>query len=98
MTIDGLHVNHAGLDAAAQDLRRSVAEIDARLSRLDQDLAPLRGDWVGRAQTAYLSARTTWDRALQEMRDLLDETGRAVHESNAHYLAADQRGAAAFER
>lgn len=98
MKTDGLHVNHAGLDAAAQDLRSSVARIDDRLNRLDQELAPLRADWVGEAQAAYLAARARWESALQEMRGLLDQTSRTVVESNAEYLAADRRGAVAFER
>lgn len=98
MNTDGLHVNHAGLEAAAADLRSSVARIDDRLSRLDQELAPLRADWVGEAQTAYRAAKASWDSALQEMRGLLDQTSRAVTESNAEYLAADRRGAVAFDQ
>ena len=97
MNLDGLRVNHAGLDAAADDLRRTVNAIDDRLSRLEQELAPLRSDWSGNAQRAYLGARARWDRAIREMRDLLDETGRAVLQSNAEYKAADQRGAASFD-
>ena len=34
---------------------------------------------------------------MQEMRDLLHETSTTVHQSNADYRAADQRGAASFE-
>ena len=97
MSLDGLRVNHAGLDTAADDLRRTVNAIDDRLSRLEQELAPLRSDWSGNAQRAYLGARARWDRAIREMRDLLDETGRAVLQSNAEYKAADQRGAASFD-
>ena len=97
MNPDGLRVDHSGLDAAAQDLRRTVNDIDDRLNRLEQELAPLRSDWTGNAQQAYLAAKARWDGAIQEMRDLLDETGRAVLQSNAEYRAADQRGAASFD-
>jgi|SRR5688500_8591784 WXG100 family type VII secretion target len=97
MNLDGLRVNHAGLDAAADDLRRTVNDIDARLNRLEQELSPLRSDWTGHAQQAYVAAKARWDRAITEMRDLLDETGRTVQQSNAEYQAADQRGAAAFD-
>lgn len=97
MSLDGLRVNHAGLDTAADDLRRTVNAIDDRLNRLEQELAPLRSDWSGNAQQAYLGARARWDRAIREMRDLLDETGLAVLQSNAEYKAADQRGAASFD-
>ena len=49
MNLDGLRVDHAGLDAAADDLRRTVNDIDGRLNRLEQELAPLRSDWTGTA-------------------------------------------------
>lgn len=97
MNLDGLRVNHAGLDTAAEDMYRTVKDIDDRLNRLEQELAPLRSDWTGSAQQAYLSAKARWDRSILEMRDLLAETGRAVQESNAEYQAADRRGAAAFD-
>ena len=97
MNLDGLRVDHAGLDAAADDLRRTVNEIDGRLNRLEQELAPRRSDWTGNAQQAYVAAKARWDGAIQEMRDLLDQTGRAVLQSNAEYRAADQRGAASFD-
>ena len=57
---------------------------------------PLRSDWSGQAQQSYAVAKAAWDRAIQEMRDLLAETQVAVTRSNADYLAADRRGAALF--
>ncbi len=97
MTLDGLRVNHAGLDTVADDLGQAVRRIDERLDRLESELAPLRSDWAGSAQQAYLRAKATWDRAMQEMKGLLQETSVAVVRSNADYRAADQRGAASFE-
>lgn len=97
MSLDGLRVDHAGLDLAAQDLYSTVKDIDDRLNRLEQELAPLRSDWTGNAQQAYHSAKAKWDAAIQEMRNLLDETSKTVQQSNADYKAADQRGAAAFD-
>jgi 6 kDa early secretory antigenic target len=96
MSFDGLRVNHAGLDTAAQDLHATVREIDDRLNRLESELAPLRSDWVGSAQQAYAAAKSTWDAAILEMKDLLDHTSQMVQQSNAEYMAADRRGAAAF--
>ena len=97
MSLDGLRVNHAGLDQAAEDLYTTVKEIDDRMNRLDSELAPLRSDWTGNAQEAYHTAKAKWDWAIKEMRDLLDDTGRTVYQSNAEYKAADARGAAAFD-
>lgn len=97
MTLDGLRVNHAGLDTAAEDLGRAVKAIDDRLNRLESELAPLRSDWTGSAQQAYTTAKAKWDNAMNEMKTLLAETSAAVTQSNAEYRAADQRGAASFD-
>jgi WXG100 family type VII secretion target len=97
MTLDGLRVNHAGLDTAAEDLGRAVKSIDDRLNRLESELAPLRSDWTGSAQQAYTTAKAKWDNAMNEMKTLLAETSAAVTQSNAEYRAADQRGAASFD-
>lgn len=96
MFLDGLRVNHAGLDQAAHDLRHAVQEIDDRMQRLEGELAPLRSDWTGQARDAYAVAKQRWDTAILEMRSLLDDTSRAVHQSNADYRAADRRGASGF--
>ena len=53
MSLDGLRVNHAGLDQAATDLGTTVKNIDDRLNRLESELAPLRSDWTGNAQQSY---------------------------------------------
>lgn len=97
MSMDGLRVNHGGLDMAAQDLYTSVKEIDDRMNRLESELAPLRSDWTGNAQNAYIAAKAKWDGAIQDMKDLLAQTSQSVSQSNAEYKAADQRGAASFE-
>lgn len=96
MNLDGIRVNHAGLDTAAADLMQAVKKIDDRLNRLESELAPLRSDWDGQAQQAYHVAKGKWDNAITEMRNLLQETSTAVSQSNADYAAADKRGAAAF--
>ena len=97
MNIDGLRVNHAGLDKAAEDLYAAVKKIDERMNRLESELAPLKSDWSGQAQAAYITAKAKWDWALQEMRDLLDQTSKTVYQSNAEYRAADMRGAGSFD-
>ena len=97
MNLDGIRVNHAALDQAAADMFQTVKDIDDRMNRLESELAPLKSDWHGNAQQAYTTAKAKWDWAIQEMRDLLDESHQTVYQSNAEYQAADKRGAAAFE-
>ncbi len=95
--LDGLEVDHGGLDRVADDLVHVVDEIGARLDRLDQELGPLRSSWIGEAQQAYVVAKARWDGAITEMRELLRDTARQVTRSNAEYRAADGRGARSFE-
>ena len=95
--LDGLRVQHGALDQAAADMFQTVKDIDDRMNRLESELAPLKSDWHGNAQQAYTTAKAKWDWAIQEMRDLLDESHKTVYQSNAEYMAADKRGAAQFE-
>lgn len=96
MDLDGLRVDHTGLDRTAEDLRAIVARIDARMHVLADELEPLRSQWVGDAQQAYTVAKTRWDGAIHEMQDLLRLTAEQVAHSNAEYRAADVRGARSF--
>jgi 6 kDa early secretory antigenic target len=97
MELDGLKVNHAGLDQAADDLMSIVNRIDARMNNLEQELNPLRTSWIGDAQQAYAVAKARWDGAINEMKDLLHTTSQQVTRSNAEYRAADARGARSFD-
>lgn len=97
-SLDGLRVNHAGLDEAAADLKATVDKIDKRMDQLESELNKLKGGgWEGNAQQTYLQAKAQWDWAIQEMKDLLDKTSQTVYQSNADYRAADKRGADAFQ-
>lgn len=94
---EGLFVDHVALARIADELRSAVAAIDGRLDRLESDLAPLRTEWGGQAHDAYAAAKATWDGAMLEMRAVLAETSRAVHEANAAYARADRAAATAFQ-
>ncbi len=96
MNLDGIRVNHAALEQASMDMQQTVKDIDDRLNRLESELAPLKSDWSGSAQQAYHVAKGRWDTAIQEMKELLNETHLSVTQSNQDYRAADMRGAAQF--
>jgi 6 kDa early secretory antigenic target len=97
MELDGLKVDHAALDQAADDLMSIVNRIDSRMQHLEQELNPLRSNWIGDAQLAYTVAKQRWDGAITDMRDLLRSTSQQVTRSNAEYRAADARGARSFD-
>ena len=93
---DGLHVNHAALDQAAQDLSNAVRGVDARMNQLEDELRPLQSDWNGQAKDQYAISKQRWNTAIYEMLTLLGQTSTSVNQSNADYIAADQRGAQSF--
>lgn len=97
MELDGLKVNHAGLDTAADDLMSIVNKIDARMQTLERELNPLQTSWSGDAPHAYRVAKQKWDGAINDMRDLLRSTSQQVTQSNSDYRAADARGARSFD-
>ena len=95
MTLD-LRVNHGQLDAAVADIQSTVKALDNRLNQLEGELAPLKSDWVGSAQLAYVSAKAKWDAAIVHLNQVLAETGTTVAQANTDYAAADRRGASNF--
>ena len=97
MELDGLKVNHGGLDTAAEDLMGIVNKIDARMQSLERELNPLKANWIGRQQTAYTVAKGKWDGAIHDMKQLLHGTSQQVTQSNDEYKAADARGAQSFD-
>ena len=93
---NGLVVHHGGLTEVTDHLHRMVQDIDDRMANLERDLSPLRSEWSGNAQAAYLDAKRTWDAAIAEMRQVLGDTATVVGRSNSEYHAADLRGAGQF--
>ena len=93
---DGLLVDHAALDQAAQDLSAAVRDIDARMNALENELRPLQSDWTGQAKGQYEISKQRWNTAIYEMLTVLGQTSTSVTQSNTDYIAADQRGAQSF--
>lgn len=96
MALDGIRVNHSSLDDASSAMLKGVKDINDRLNRLEDELKPLRNDWMGNQQNAYHEAKRKWDTAINEMTQLLNETHLAVTSSREDYQAADANGAKRF--
>ena len=96
MSLDGLRVNHAELDLAAENMYATVKKLQETLDNLEKDIEPHRDTWSGGQQQAYDYAKAVWDNQMKDMADLLDQSKNTVYTSNADYLSADKRGAARF--
>ncbi len=97
MSLDGLRVNHGELDAAAQNMYDTVKRMEDTLTNLENDISPKVATWSGGQQEAYRVSKQAWDFAINELKDLLDQSHQTVYQSNAEYMAADKRGAGRFE-
>lgn len=93
-----LLVSQSALAQTADDLAAAVAATAARLAQLDREVAPLRTEWVGSAQEAYLVAKAHWDAEIERLSTALSSVRLAVMQSAAQYAEADRRGAAMFGR
>lgn len=93
---DLISVDHVALEQAVADLARAVAASEDRIDRLAAELAPLREDWYGTAQQAYLDAKAVWEAAQREMRLVLARLAAAVAAAEEAYREADRAGARAF--
>lgn len=97
MSLDGLRVNHSELDSAAQHMYDTVKRMEDTLTNLENDISPKVATWSGAQQDAYRVSKQAWDFAINELKDLLDQSHQTVYQSNAEYMAADKRGAGRFE-
>jgi WXG100 family type VII secretion target len=93
-----LLVSQSALAQTADDLAATVSAMAARLAQLDQELAPLRTEWIGSAQEAYVMAKARWDVEIERLSSSLSLVRLAVMQSAAQYAEADRRGAAMFGR
>lgn len=91
-----LTVNYAALNLLVQTLTTSATTITERLDELEAQLEPLRANWEGEAQTAYIAAKAQWDSAMADMLRILSQAGVNVNNSIDSYQGADRRGASYF--
>ena len=93
---DGLRVTHAELDRAAGELTTTFDRIEAALGDLEKTLDPLKQDWSGEAQRSYQVAKSTWNKEMDTMKDVLTQTATAVINAKEGYQGADKKGAGLF--
>lgn len=93
MNAGQLKVNFGGLDVAAADITSGANALEARLAQLESELAPLRADWTGAASESYQVAQAKWNAAINDMKLLLADIGKAVSLSNTDYQTAESRNA-----
>lgn len=85
------------LDAVAS-LKKAAGDIDTRLNDLEAKVQrEIDQGWIGDARDSYGRSKVNWDRAILEMKQLLDSNSVAVDTANTDFAAADRKNAANLE-
>lgn len=91
-----VHVNFETMESLMTALAGAATDITQHLNDLETQLQPLRDNWEGQAQEAYITAKVRWDGAMMEMTQLLEQARSNVLASADSYRNADQQGRKLF--
>jgi len=77
------------MEAGATQISGAARNINQQLEDLKRFLQPLVASWTGEAATGYQAKQAQWDRAAQDLNQILQQIGRAVGTSTENYQAAE---------
>lgn len=89
MTGPGYSTDQKALDAAAGQMLNTNEQLIQALSKMANELEPLRGAWQGEASTAFQSLIEHFQTDAKTMNDALDHIANNVS-SNAKLYAAQE--------
>ena len=92
-----LLVNFGALQQASADIQKALNTLQAQLSQLDRDAAPLVATWSGAAQAAYAERQRKWTAASEDLANILRNIKIAVDESAADYQDTERKAQQRFE-
>ncbi|MBC6446321.1 WXG100 family type VII secretion target [Actinokineospora xionganensis] len=94
MPNDMIKVNFAEVANASQALSSSAGKLETLLGELKQRLAPLEAGYEGAAKEAWHAKQQEWNRAQDDLRQVLASIGMAVQQSGDNYEATEKANAA----
>ncbi len=92
-----IEVNFGAVETAAGDIGSTAQRINATLEQLKADLAPITRDqsnWEGETATNYKAYQEMWDRAAEDLSNVLAQISQAVATSHSNYVSAESTNAA----
>ncbi|HVK24769.1 MAG TPA: WXG100 family type VII secretion target [Actinokineospora sp.] len=91
---DQIQVNFAEVAAASQSLSSTAGQLESLLNDLKSRLAPLQAGYTGAAKEAWDAKQNEWNRAQDDLRQVLASIGMAVQQSGDNYEAVEKANAA----
>lgn len=93
-----IRVTPEQLSAVSAQLNGGAGSIEATLSQLASQVAPLGSDWAGVAQTRFQALWAQWQASSRQLHQALEEIAQLMAQAGAAYAANDQQVAASFAR
>lgn len=84
------------IGAAAGDVARISADIDAQVAAMTALLGSLQDAWRGEAAGRFQAVAAEWRATQVRVRASLDHVGRLLAQAGQQYAAAEQQNAALF--
>lgn len=82
-------VTFGELENARSSIQTTWTNISREMEDLKRYLAPMVGTWTGEASTAYQAHQAQWDRAANDLNQVLNQIGVALGTSNENYQAGE---------
>lgn len=82
-----IKVDYAELENATQQMRQISREIDQKLDTLRQMLQKIQ--WEGSDRQAYQQHQATWDAAVRDINQILNDIGNAVGVAKENYASTE---------
>lgn len=93
MPNDMIKVNFAEVANASQSLSTSASKLEQLLGDLKQRLAPLEAGYEGAAKEAWHAKQNEWNKAQDDLRQVLASIGMAVQQSGENYEQTEKANA-----
>lgn len=91
-----IQVTFGELENARGSIQTTWSNITRELEDLKRFLAPMVETWTGEASTAYQAQQAKWDRASQDLNQVLNQIGVALGTSNENFQAAENANRARY--
>jgi len=88
-----MKVDAAGIEMLISEMKAGCEKLAQRLDQMDGDLSKYVSQWEGGARESYAVAQRQWNQEITDLRELLEDVRRAVHESKENYLAGERKNA-----
>ncbi|SDJ43161.1 WXG100 family type VII secretion target [Frankineae bacterium MT45] len=88
-----IKVTFSQLAATQDQVRSTVSNINTQLADLKSYLNPLVQTWSGAAADNYNAAQAQWDRAAEDLNQVLSAIGNALGSANEGYQQTEKSNA-----